>query len=313
MNNLDLMRKRLEYQGGVRQEDRMIKDKYNTFLRALQYSYQGCDVSNEEDENTIYRALINPNKVKEDYDDKIISIGYDSGFKSGTVFKWIGTNSYWIIYLEELTEDAYFRGDIRLCRYEIKFLNENKKICTTKAAIRGPVETQITSIQKNGIRLDQPNLTLNILVPNNKDNLYIFQRYNIFLLGGKAWQVNTVDTISLKNVIEVNAEEYYINKDSDDQENQIADGLEVIPIDPNEPDNKIIGDTWILPMVENIYTVNSDTIGNWSIEGEFPINLCEQDNTVKVTWEKSVSGEFTLKWTDEINSYSKIIIVQSLL
>jgi len=39
MNNLDLMRRRLEYQGGVRQEDRMIQDKYKTFLKALDFSY----------------------------------------------------------------------------------------------------------------------------------------------------------------------------------------------------------------------------------------------------------------------------------
>jgi hypothetical protein len=30
MNNLELMRKRLEYQGGIFQEDRMIKDKWRT-------------------------------------------------------------------------------------------------------------------------------------------------------------------------------------------------------------------------------------------------------------------------------------------
>jgi hypothetical protein len=42
MNNLELMRKRLEWQGGVAQENRMIKDKYNTFLKTLKYSYQAC-------------------------------------------------------------------------------------------------------------------------------------------------------------------------------------------------------------------------------------------------------------------------------
>jgi hypothetical protein len=31
MNNLEMMRKRFEFQGGVRQEDRMIKDKWRTF------------------------------------------------------------------------------------------------------------------------------------------------------------------------------------------------------------------------------------------------------------------------------------------
>jgi hypothetical protein len=45
------------------------------------------------------RALINPNKLKQDYDDKIISIGFEYGFKCGDVFEWVGTKTHWLIYL----------------------------------------------------------------------------------------------------------------------------------------------------------------------------------------------------------------------
>ena len=38
-------------------------------------------------------ALINPNKLKQDYDDKIISIGYEYGFKPGDVFEWANTGT----------------------------------------------------------------------------------------------------------------------------------------------------------------------------------------------------------------------------
>jgi hypothetical protein len=34
-----------------------------------------------------------------DYDDKIISIHYEDNYRPGDVFEWIGTNSYWLIYL----------------------------------------------------------------------------------------------------------------------------------------------------------------------------------------------------------------------
>ena len=44
MNNFELMKRRLEAQGGIRQEDRLIKGKYQTFLRALKYSYQAANV-----------------------------------------------------------------------------------------------------------------------------------------------------------------------------------------------------------------------------------------------------------------------------
>nr|DAG03275.1 MAG TPA: hypothetical protein [Siphoviridae sp. ct2D011] len=44
MNNLEMMRERLIYHGGIHQEDRMIKDKHRTFIKSLRYSYQGCDI-----------------------------------------------------------------------------------------------------------------------------------------------------------------------------------------------------------------------------------------------------------------------------
>jgi hypothetical protein len=45
------------------------------------------------------RALINPNKLKQDYDDKIISIGFEHDFKPGDIFEWCNTGTYWLIYL----------------------------------------------------------------------------------------------------------------------------------------------------------------------------------------------------------------------
>lgn len=63
------------------------------------------------------RALINPNKISQDYDEKIVSVGYEFNFQPGDIFEWVGTNSYWLIYLQDLTELAYFRGKIRRCSH----------------------------------------------------------------------------------------------------------------------------------------------------------------------------------------------------
>jgi hypothetical protein len=41
--------------------------------------------------NEVYRALINPDKVKQDYDDKILSIDYKYNYQLGDVFCWVGT------------------------------------------------------------------------------------------------------------------------------------------------------------------------------------------------------------------------------
>lgn len=323
MNNLDMMRKRLEYQGGVAQEDRMIKGKYKTFLKTLKYSYQGCDVRKaqpysgciedvKEGEEPTYRALINPDKIKQDYDDKILSIDYKTGFEPGDVFEWVNTGSYWIIYLKELTEDAYFRGEIRRCRYTIKFRDEEGNIFSTWAAIRGPVETQIDSIQKNQVRIDRPNLSLNILLPKNEKTLKAFERYDEFLFAGRCWRVEAPDSISMTNVIEIAAEEYFIDRDTDDREQEIKNGLVIAPVDPS-PNTEIIGETFIKPKIAEIYT-SPEQGGCWCfVEEGVPVTVTPISNkSASVVWNKTTSGQFTLKWCKGNRVTTKTIVVESL-
>lgn len=324
MNNFDMMRRRLEYQGGIKQEDRMIRDKYKSFLKTLDYSYQAASISlaqhhsdclsaivEPQPAGPITRALINPDKVKQDYDDKIISVGYDSGLTCGDVIRWHGTDSYWIIYLEELSEDAYFRGEIRRCKYTIKFKDEEGNWVTTWAVIRGPVETQIDSIQKNQVRVDRPNLSLNILMPKNEKTEKAFDRYKEFLFAGRSWKVQAPDTISMVGVIEINAEESYVDRDTDDVLNEMKDGLVIEPQDPT-PESGIHGETWIKPMIKYQYSVDIP-YGAWGISNNAPVKV-EPINptTVSITWVKSTHGQFELSWVKDDITYTKVIVVESL-
>ena len=327
MSNFEMMRKRLEWQGGIEQEDRMIKDKWRTLLRTLKYSYQACDIAlaqaqqevlveGAEPEYPIVRALINPDKNKQDYDDKILSVDYINGFNPGDVFEWKNTETHWIIYLQQLTEDAYFRGEIRRCRYKIKFKDEDGNVCYTYAAIRGPVETQIESIQKNQERIDKPNLSLNILLPRNEVTIKAFDRYKEFILDGRCWKVKAVDPISMtvdrQGVLEVNAQEDYINEVTDDEINEIKDGLIVEPDEPT-PNSEINGETFIKPAIPEIYSVDVDG-GTWCIrENNVPVDIEPIDNkSVQVTWKKMTSGQFTLVWNNGSDTYEKVIVVESL-
>lgn len=327
MSNFEMMRKRLEWQGGIKQEDRMIKDKWRTLLRTLKYSYQACDiglaqaqeevlVEGAEPEYPIVRALINPDKNKQDYDDKILSVDYINGFKPGDIFEWKNTETHWIIYLQQLTEDAYFRGEIRRCRYKIKFKDEDGNVCYTYAAIRGPVETQIDSIQKNQERIDKPNLSLNILLPRNEVTIKAFDRYKEFMLDGRCWQVKAIDPISMtvdrQGVLEVNAQEDYINQVTDDEVNEIKDGLVIEKEEPT-PNSEIIGETFIKPAIPEIYSVDMDG-GTWCVkENNVPVILEPIDSkSVELTWKKMTSGQFTLVWSNGLETYEKVIVVESL-
>ena len=306
---------RLNHQGGNLQQNRMIKDKRRSLDRALVYSYQGADVRKIDSTSDDYvRALINPNKLKQDYDDKIISVGYEHHFECGDIFEWKGTETYWLIYLQDLTELAYFRGDIRKCSHQINWEDENGKH-STYAAIRGPVETKINYIQKHGISVDTPNYSLNILLPKTADTLSYFQRYNKFYLADDelkvCWRIEAIDWLSMPGVLEINAVEYYANEFEDNLENGTVGTLKTEPINPNNSfiEDTIVGETFIKPKREYEYEYIGNLVGKWSVKENYPIQLIQDGKKVKLRWLNTYSGQFDLIYA---GCFKKTIVVQSL-
>ena len=306
---------RLNHQGGNLQQNRIIKDKRRSLDRALVYSYQGADVRKIDSTSDDYvRALINPNKLKQDYDDKIISVGYEHHFECGDIFEWKGTETYWLIYLQDLTELAYFRGDIRKCSHQINWEDENGKH-STYAAIRGPVETKINYIQKHGIGVDTPNYSLNILLPKTADTLSYFQRYNKFYLADDelkvCWRIEAIDWLSMPGILEINAVEYYANEFEDNLENGTVGTLKTEPINPNNSfiEDTIVGETFIKPKREYEYEYIGNLVGKWSIKENYPIKLVQDGKKVKLRWLNTYSGQFDLIYAD---CFKKTIVVQSL-
>ena len=354
MGNLDLprykpdtvqgakdMAKRLESKGGFPQQDRMIRDKRRSLDKATLYSYQGAWVKKQlydfkpamdgVREADPVRALINPNKLKMDYDDKIISIGFEHDFRTGDVFEWCNTGTYWIIYLQDLDELAYFRGDIRKCSYEIEWDDEDGNRQRTYVALRGPVETKIDYIQKHGISVDNPNYSLNILMPKTTANLKQFKRYKKFYLqdleegeDNICWRVEAIDTFSTPGIIEVTAVEYYANEHEDDVENGKVGSLIKKPIDPNigtDSEFIIIGETFIRPKKEYIYYIEDALYGQWYIsDKKLPIIMKQFEdeqgrNAISIKWDSTYMGQFDLWFGDEngpLFDYKKTIVVESL-
>ena len=300
--------------GGLTQQDRMIRDKVKTLDRAVLYSYQAAKVR-KIDSNKTVKALINPNKLKPDYDDKIISIRYDYGFSIGDVFEWENTKTHWIIYLQDSTELAYFKGDIRKCSYQVFWENEAGEQKSTYLAIRGPVETKINSIQKSQTTIDTPNYSLSIIMPQNNDTLAYFKRYAKFYLPTAnsemkkiCWQVQTVDSISTPGIIEIYAQEYYSNEFLDNVAEGIVDGLIEDPVDPT-PNSGITGEAFIKAQKVYEYIYNGEETPNWEIDKNSPIKIIsEEGNIIKLKWASNYSGSFDLK----CNSSIKTIIVDSL-
>ena len=306
---------RLRQAGGNRQQERMIKDKRRSLNGALWNSYQAAEVikTDAEDRKPV-RALINPNKLKQDYDDKIISVGYEFDFSPGTVFEWLGTKTYWLVYLQDLTELAYFRGDIRKCSYEIAWQDEQGEQHKTYAAVRGPVETKINFIQKHGISVDTPNHSLNILMPKTDAALEYFKRYKKFYLKDDptCWRVEATDWISMPGILEVVAVEYYANEDEDDIETGIVGGLIEEVENPNgESRERIVGETFIKVKKTYEYTFDGISKADWFIDKKYPVQYTvdsKNPRKIYLMWDTSYSGQFELCY----GKYLKTIVVESL-
>ena len=304
------MQKRL----GGNQEERMIRDKYKSLQKALVYSYQGADV--QKDGEKPWRALINPDKNKMDYDDKIISIDYASGYKAGDIFQWLGTNTYWLIYLQELTEDAYFRAEIRRCKYQIQWVDkETKTKEVVWAYVKGPVETKVNYVSKAGLTADTPNWSLEIYVPNNEITKNKFIRYEKFMLDGITWEIQAVDRLSADGIIQVHALEYYTNPTLDDAENNLTDAFVVLPkIEQDETAEFIIGPGFIKPHQEVEFAVAGFEGGSWSFkEAQRPINATTTSSgTILVKWVSMTSGSFTIQYIIGDQIFERVIVVESL-
>ena len=306
---------RLRQMGGNRQQERMIRDKRRSLDHAVWNSYQAAEVRKYGAANQKpIRALINPNKLKQDYDDKIISVGYEYGFKCGDVFEWIGTHTHWLIYLQDLTELAYFRGDIRKCSHEISWEDKEGNKHHTFAAIRGPVETRINSSQKHEISLDSPNYSLHILLPLNEDTAAYFKRYAKFYLKQSdiCWRIEAVDSISTPGILEIHAVEYYANETEDDLVNGVVGGLIEPAVDPNAGEPvEIIGETFIKVKKVYSYRFNGTQACTWSVDHKLPVTLTPDPNDprkVTLSWNTTYSGQFELYYGE----HSKTIVVESL-
>ena len=312
MNSLDLMRARLRVRGGETQQDRMIKDKRETLNRVVQYSYQGANVR-KLDSETVERALINPNTVKQDYDDKTISIGYEYGYKPGTIFDWVNTGTKWLIYLQDLTELAYFKGDIRKCNYKISWMDKNCNMCSTYAAITGPSEKKIDTTKANNSSLDTPNHSLTMMLPSTEEVLTYFKRYSKFYIqplkegdSPVCWRVEATDTISMPGILEITAHEYYINEQEDNIEEGIVDawGEEI----PKPQDNTIEGEIFIKPKKSYIYKYIGDENAEWLFDSRLPIEAKINDKEITIKWTTTYTGQFVLQY----GTQEKTIVVESL-
>lgn len=314
MNNLLNLKKRLDYYGGQVQQDRMLGDKRRSLDYAIKHSYQGASLE-INGEQTKIPALINPNKNSLDYDDKTVSVGFEYKITPGTVFTWRNTETKWIVYSQDLTELAYFKGDIRKCNHYIKWINEAGEEQHIDVAIIGPGAAKITGLMNANFYLDQLNYTIKIIAPKTNEVLSYFTRYKKFYLFNYqenntpiCWRVESIDAITNEGILEIFAKEYYSNTLEDDCENGLVGTLIQ---KPSVVDNKVIvGDSFIIkPGFDYKYEYTGTSNGYWQISENVPVKIISHDaKNIVINWYEFYDGKFELIYGED----KQEIVVESL-
>ena len=298
MSGLENLSLRLKYLGG-NSNGRMNNGKLRSFKDALKDSYQSTTIRRYDGEE--FECLINPDQIKPDYDNKIISIDNIAGFKVGDTLYCPINNTYWIVYLSQLTETAYFRGYIRRCRYKLTIAGSDYYVY-----IQGPTEGNITWSQSSGISFNKLNGSLVMYVAKTPESLDFFQRFAQIDLGGQTWRVVVTDNISMPGLIEVRLEEYFNNSLESLQNVPV-----VIPIDISVP--HIIGDAFVRPYDTLEYLIALAEGGTWSISNTKAEILTSDATFAKVKIVSGKSGSFNLVYSrPEESDIILMVTIESL-
>ena len=305
MSGLENLNKRLNFRGG-KQEGRMQQGKLETLKKALIYSYQAATAKLSDGRE--FRCLINPDKIKENYDDKIISIPFEDiclnaepigktlqgqveiGMKAGDVFEWKETGTYWLVYLQRLEEDAYFRAEIRRCQYEIKVGDK-----TYRAYVRGPGGADISwHTKQTGISWNDLNYDAVMYITKDEITENAFQRFDIIEIADKPWEVQMVDRLTTEGIITINLKEYYQNSIKEEAEEKLKEIEKQKPIETS----LIIGDKTVYPYDEKTYSISENVSGGmWEVSNKKAVILSQTEKTMKlaIVWGKSGSFDILYK------------------
>lgn len=319
MSSLETLNTRLIYRGGGkgRQIDRLNEDKLKALKKALLYSYQSATVQLMDGRQ--FRALINHDKLKVAYQDKIISIPFKDiclnkpfsgektpdgeqiiGLKAGDTFKWIPLHqefmepTYWIVYLQYSEQTAYFRGEIREAPTEVEI---NGK--TYHAWFKGPEQEAIEWHLKHDTSWNDLNYTRIMYITKNEETLGFFHRFDKLEIQGNIWEVQAINEFYGDNIIKIAMKEYFNTNLPDPVSESTDDGK-----------SEILGDSVVYPYDTKVYEPTlPDIDAQWSISDSRVAEIKKSNtNQATIYFKTSKSGTVVLKYGD----IEKTITIKSL-
>lgn len=291
----------------------VITDKYSArYIRALEEIVDSLTSA-----APFFKALINHDKLKVDYEDKIISIPFkeapedseeqiDTDFHNGTVFKWVHGNkeewtpdTYWIVYMQYSEQTAYFRAEIRKADEQIQIIiiddEGNENTVSYRGWMTGPNETTALWNTKRGVVWNDMNYTKLLYITKDEDTLAYFQRFDRIIINGKPWEVqaynenySTSKTGDFSSgIIRVALKETYTSADQFVKELKEAEAAQVqaeVAYDAEHTQPRIDGPTAAHPYDILIYKAkNYQGVRDWFVSDTSLVKVLDyNEDTLKL-------------------------------
>ncbi len=330
--SLSVMQRRLCYDGGPRQQDRMKKARERSLEYAEKYSYQGAHFKlfPVKPQSHCFTGVFNPVSHNLQYETKMISTREKHTMDVGQVFFWEEAPSYWICYGQDTTDLAYFRGECRICNYSIRWVDTERRVNETYAAVVGTNQVSIRYQQSTQAMFDLPDGTIMVMVQDNENNCKYFNQNQNFVLRGIQYKIQLLDNLSMPGIIKISCKQNYANIMDNDVEDDLSNAWNIQPIFNHFPnEDKIIGNSTISPLFPEEYRLDADfgvegawhaeevnTVGKLGSSTTVRIEYNEKDNRhCRLTWTDRNHGNFILKFKDSENNVicQRYIIVDSLI
>lgn len=319
MSSLDNLKKRINYSGGEKAQERMNLDKLRSLKKALLYSYQAQTAQLTDGRQ--FRCLINHDKLKEDYDDKIISIPYkdiclnanerkgktsegeeEIGMKVGDTFTWVETDTRWIVIQEILEENAYFRGTIRKAEDEIVIDGK------TYYGYLGKWTKGELWHTKAGTSWSEMGYEVVLYITKDDTTMDYFHRFKKLWISGKYWEVQFVNDLTSDTMLIVYLKEAFINEFADAAQNNTNPDKE-----DEVPTSAIVGPNSLYPFDTATYTIEGVNAGTWSLNNNKARINSQSATEVSITITSGKSGLVDLIYNIENeDAIVKTITIKSL-
>lgn len=326
MTGLENMSTRLQYAGGAPQVKRMNEDKLKSLKKALLYSYQSATAILADGRE--FRCLINPDQLKNEYDNKIISIPFEDiclnqsrvgkttegiqpiGLKPGDVITWKETNTDWLVYLQYFEETAYFRAELRRCKYSVDVDGTKYKCYAARPSVN-----EIDWRHQQDTIWNDIDYNLKMYITKDEKTEAFFHRFTIVKVNGKPWEVQAIDNMSSDGIIVMALKEYYQNsiQDAEIEKKKAADE-EAKKAAAKIPKKKpfIEGPNIVYPYDECLYLVHNISNGEWQLNTTKAKIIEVTDLSIKLEITTGRSGSFELIYTTENEVLKFPVTIESL-